>query len=158
MSTRKENFFHEQIEKLTLSNWNILYNNDTGIRIVDDSGEEIDSSTLGFFVGEIDTYTKRRREKEYGEDRKYPLDEFSIRRLGIEDYVLITNDKTDSYKSVFESYHTLDGIFCIEKFHVHEKNNMKHEEFSVYITPGEAKKLLKSLVGFIEKYSNEELD
>ncbi|MCM3257081.1 hypothetical protein M3664_04700 [Paenibacillus lautus] len=122
-------------------------------RIVNEHGVEINPSTLGFVGGEINDYINRKEEELLGEKRKKPLDEFTIRRNGIEDYVLIEGGlKT---KTFLEAYHDKNALFFLESFTVSSSNNLRYNEFDACLTVEEAEKILYSLQRFVNKNKNQ---
>ncbi|MGC6588069.1 hypothetical protein ACPV3A_24365 [Paenibacillus sp. Dod16] len=86
----KATLFKEQINDLLSHDWKIHYNPETDTTtIINEVGKEISPSTLGFVGSELLDYINRREEDKFGKKRKTPLDEFSKKRFGIQDYVLI---------------------------------------------------------------------
>lgn len=74
------------------------------------------------------------------------MDEFTIKRQGIEDYVLI-EDRT----SILEAYHDKNEMFNLEKFAVSPSNNLRYDEYNAYLTLAEAEKVLHALQSFVDK-------
>ncbi|MNB85007.1 hypothetical protein D3C75_318910 [compost metagenome] len=146
----KETIFKEQINELLVHAWKIVYNPETDKTIVvNEHGSEISDSVLGFVNSEINDYVNRREEERFGEKRKKPLDEFTIKRRGIQDYVLIEGQT--GLRSILEVYHDENELFNIEKFAVSPSNNLRYDEYNAYLTVDEAEKILQSLQGFVEK-------
>ncbi|KJD46704.1 hypothetical protein [Paenibacillus terrae] len=150
MGYSKEVIFKEQINDVISHDWKIVYNPETDTtKIINEKGDEISPSSLGFIGSEISDYINRREEEKCGEKRKTPLDEFTIKRFGIQDYVLI--EESSPLKSILEAYHNQYCMFILEKFSVSPQNNLKYSEFDVCLSVAEAEKILVSLQNFVEK-------
>ncbi|UKS27365.1 hypothetical protein LOZ80_39050 [Paenibacillus sp. HWE-109] len=149
--------FEKQIEALENSNWKIEFNSDTLVaKIVDERGIEIDIATLGFLLGQLEEYGKLKIEQKYGERRKTPIDEFTKKRIGVLDYVLIEDEHTESFRKIFEAFHDQNELFNLESFYVSKKNGLIHEEFNAYLPVDEAEKLLEPLQNFVDKYKKDD--
>ncbi|OMD76837.1 hypothetical protein [Paenibacillus odorifer] len=147
--------FKKQINELMTRDWRIVFNPETeNTIIIDEHGTEISNSALGFVGSEINDYINRREEETLGEKRKKPLDEFTIKRQGIEDYVLI--EGITSMKSILEVYHDKNEMFIMEKFAVSPTNNLRYDEYNAYLTLEQAEKVLHSLQSFVDKKRREE--
>lgn len=157
MDDNMKNLFREQIDTLNKTKWFISFDSTTSdVKIVNDKNEEMDDSTLGFLLGQIEDYGKIKHEQKYGERRKAPLDEFTKKRLEIEDYQLITDEQNRVHRKIFEVYHDQNSIFHMESFSVSKKNGLTYDEFSAYLTVDVAEKVIESLSSFIKKNRHHE--
>jgi hypothetical protein len=156
VKNNKESLFKEQINELTRHEWKIVYSPEADrTMIINENGVEMNNSTLGFVGSEINDYINRREEETFGEKRKAPLDELTIKRQGIEDYVLLVEGPS-SMKSILEVYHDKNDLFNLEKFAVSPRNNLRYDEYNAYLTLDEAEKVLCSLQAFVEKHKKRE--
>ncbi|GGA05201.1 hypothetical protein GCM10008018_59080 [Paenibacillus marchantiophytorum] len=155
MGSDNEFLFKDQIKVLTSSNWNIFFEPSTwSTKITNSHGEEIDGATLAFIAEEIQNYSEKKHEEHFGERRKAPLDELTRKRRGVEDYLLIRHESRDTFESVFEVYHDENSIYCMESFAVSKRNNLLHNEMSLYLNIHDAEKVLESLQKFVDKHKN----
>lgn len=151
-----KSLFEQQIKTLVNSKWSINFNADTlGAKIVDEHGNEIDIATYGFLLGQLEENGKVKIEQKYGERRKTPIDEFTIKRLGVLDYVLIEDDQTESFRKIFEVFHDQNALFSLISFYVSKNNGLIHEEFNAYLTVNEVEKLLIPMQNFIELHKKD---
>ncbi|OMF51001.1 hypothetical protein [Paenibacillus peoriae] len=151
-----EQLFKKEIQNILTADFQIKYDTESDfLKIIDKQGEEIDNATLGFIGGEINKYINIREEQTFGEKRKYPLDEFTKKRTGVLDYLLLIDESTDMFRHVFEAYHDENKILSMEKFSVSKRNNLKYDEFNAYLSVDEAEKLVLFLLKFIERNKKE---
>ncbi|GFZ93581.1 hypothetical protein GCM10008018_45030 [Paenibacillus marchantiophytorum] len=107
-------------------------------------------------LGQLEEYEKLKLEQKYGERRKTPIDEFTMKRIDVLDYVLIEDEHTESFRKIFETFHDQNALFNLESFYVSKKNGLIHEDFNAYLTVKEAEKLLKPLQNFVDKHKKED--
>ncbi|MBT2759948.1 hypothetical protein [Paenibacillus sp. ISL-20] len=148
----KQQLFKREIQNLLTADYRIIYDTQSDtLKIVDKKGEEIDNNTLGFVGGEVNEYINIREEQTLGEKRKYPIDELTRKRQELLDYILVSDESNNTYKTIFEVYHDKNQIFSMEKFNVMKRKNLRCDEFNVYLSPEEAETILPSLQKFIEQ-------
>jgi hypothetical protein len=107
-------------------------------------------------MDKLEDYFKRRKEKALGEERKIALDDFTKKRLGLEDYTLVRNVTTTVSREVLEVYHDPNRLLNIENFQVSLRNNLKYSDASLYLNVSEVEKILLTLHEFVKKNKKEE--
>lgn len=152
----KEELFQETINKLQSSQWKIVFDPIAWeAKIVNEEGKEMDINTLAFTLSELRDYFTMREEKEVREQRKQPLDEFTQKRLGVMDYVLIKDETRRNVREIFEAYHDTNGIFTLSNFIVSLESNLKDPSsgFEAYIIAQDAEKILIPLQNFVKLHN-----
>lgn len=152
----KEELFQETINKLQSSQWKIVFDPIAWeAKIVNEEGKEMDINTLAFTLSELRDYFTMREEKEVREQRKQPLDEFTQKRLGVMDYVLIKDETRRNVREIFEAYHDTNGIFTLSNFIVSLESNLKDPSsgFEAYIIAKDAEKILIPLQNFVKLHN-----
>ncbi|WP_064199056.1 hypothetical protein [Brevibacillus brevis] len=149
----KQQLFKAVIEQLQSSEWRVVFDPSSWeAKIVNLEGNELDLKTLGFILEELKDYFKRREENELREHRKTPLDEFTKKRLGVRDYVLLKDELRGNLRNIFEAYHDNNGIFTMDNYTVFLENNLKYYDsgFTAHLTPFDAEKIINSLQNFVD--------
>ncbi|WP_199614451.1 hypothetical protein [Paenibacillus alkalitolerans] len=82
-----------------------------------------------------------------------PLDEFTKKRLKIEDYVLVEDETRGKYHRIFEVYHDDNEIYTLEKYTVDLNTGERVDENQIYLNVWDAEKIIQSLQSYIEKRS-----
>jgi hypothetical protein len=151
MNTRQR-LFTTQYRELLDCEWKIIFDPvNFEAKIVNENGKEIDGVPLSLMLGEIDDYGKRKHEEKSDKIRKQPLDEFTKKRLEIEDYVLIKDETDRIGRRVFEVYHDQNDILTLDCFSVSKSNNLVYQEFTAHLLVDEVEKILPTLNEFVRK-------
>lgn len=150
--------FKQQIEQLQSSEWRIVFDAESWeAKVINEEGTELDLKTLGFIFSELEVYLNRRVEKEIREQRKIPLDEFTQKRLGIMDYVLLKDEVRGNVREIFEAYHDKNGIYTLDNYTVSLENNLKYYDsgFAAYLNSYDVEKIFSSLQNFVKLHSKD---
>ncbi|WP_374989658.1 hypothetical protein Q5794_31340 (plasmid) [Priestia megaterium] len=144
--------YQDRINKLSENNWKIEFDTEKlCVKVVNQKGEEIDFQTLELLFTLLQEDVTRKNEKVYKATRKAPYDEFSRKRLGITNYVLLEEEERGNSRTVKEAYES-DGIFTLSDFTVDMKENLIHPEShnGIYLNWREAEKILEPLKEFVK--------
>ncbi|MFK7696118.1 hypothetical protein ACI5FR_25180 [Paenibacillus sp. HJGM_3] len=136
--------------------WNISLDPITlEVKIVNKRGSEMDHKTLTYLFDKLDDFMYRTKEKEFGPDRREPIDEFTKKRLNLKDYALAQDEIAPYGRVITEIYHDDNEILTINRFTVLSKRKRVSQDFTAHLLRDEAEKILPTIQSFVDSTKRE---
>ncbi|MCR8641468.1 hypothetical protein NV379_02250 [Paenibacillus sp. N1-5-1-14] len=147
-------FYSNEIAFLSNHTIKINFNeNSLGVTLTDEDGKQIDFKAFSFLLEQINTLYNKKKEEYYGEDNKGPIDEFTRKRLNLQDYLLYKYEEFGNHKAISEVFHDDNRILTIQEYAVSKETNLRAQDygFAAHFNIYDLEKILPSILSFYEK-------
>ncbi|WP_188456037.1 hypothetical protein [Virgibacillus oceani] len=146
-------FYDQEMKSIAQQTWKLDYDdNSNTAKLVNERGEEMDIAALGLCIDAFKHTMYQMEEMKIGKKNVNPLDEFTKKRLGVQDYQLIIHETAgDKTTSAFEVYSDEYRVFTMDYYHVVHNRKVYDYGFLAFLNEFDCKKLLKPLSDFVNR-------